>query len=95
MTKILSKLLNGFSSVAVLKVSNFKGITNYLDKIDLQEIWFLNQPFLWMDNYWKNQSKLANNPEEFLEQIRKLNLVIQFQKVSKIYEGRVKFLRSY
>jgi DNA polymerase III epsilon subunit-like protein len=94
-TKIFSKLTNGFKGIVVLKVASFQSLQNYFNKLDFLEIWFLNQPYFWIADFWKNKSRQSNNPDLFIEKLKSLHLIWQFQTVSRYYPEKVKYLKGY
>lgn len=57
-TKIISKIIHGFSGVVVFKINSLEQILKTLDSSCFAEIVLINQPYFFVDEYWKKVYKL-------------------------------------
>jgi len=57
-TKIISKIINGFSGVVICKINNLEQFLKTLDSSKFAEVVLVNQPYFFVDQYWKNVYKL-------------------------------------
>lgn len=57
-TKIISKIISGFSGVVICKINNLEQFLKTLDSTKFAEVVLVNQPYFFVDEYWKNVYKL-------------------------------------
>jgi DNA polymerase III epsilon subunit-like protein len=94
-TKIISKCLNGFTGVVVVKYNNFRSFSNHLDKINFANIWVVNQPYFFLGKFWQNQAKKTSDPDLITSFLKQTQLKINLAKITESYDGEVKYLRGY
>lgn len=94
LTKIISKLHKGFIGVCVVKLNDFNYLGTFQD-LEFSEIWILDKPFLYLHRYWQYLSNKTRNPEQFIEDLRRLHQKSQIAMVAGKSGHRVNLLKSF
>lgn len=96
MTKITSKIIHGFSGVVILKTNNLEQLLKTLDSSKFAEIILVNQPYFFVDDYWKNVYKLLGfdyySGDKELKYLYLKSLQYYYYKVYGIF---LTFVRGY
>lgn len=95
LTKVGSKLVRNFVGLAVVKMNDFNYLLKLSDLPEFEEIWIVNQPFLWVQKYWQNLSKQSSEPEYYLSSLKRLYVQSQANYFSSMTGKQVNFLRAY
>jgi DNA polymerase III epsilon subunit-like protein len=94
-TKINSKIIQGFTGVVLVKFNNLSQILKSLKTNPENEFWMLNQPYFYVHKLWKDKSKNSSKPEEYLEVSKKLYILSQQYYYYFKYGVKLGLIRSY
>jgi DNA polymerase III epsilon subunit-like protein len=85
LTKVASKLSRNPRGLVVIKASQFDKLLGMLGEAGkhkyFEQIWFLKRPFLYLHQYWLEQSHRANDSKVYLQKLRNLHIISQFNNV--------------
>jgi len=95
LTKIGSKLVRNFLGVAVLKVGSFDFLLNLKDIPEFSEIWIINSPYLFFQEFWLTRSKNSSSREGYVLELKRLYLQSILNFIYLKTSVKAKFLRSY
>jgi DNA polymerase III epsilon subunit-like protein len=79
LTKIISKVNNGFLGLLVLKHSDFEYFSRY-NTAQIQSIYLIGQPFFMISPFLLAQLKISNK-EEAKEYVYKINTISRYRKI--------------
>ncbi len=94
LTKIISKMQNGFTGVVVVKIGDFGFISKHLGQLNITNIVVTNPPYFNINGYWFMISKNFGN-ENFMRDLKALYLDYQCGFIHYKSGKVVKYLRSY
>jgi DNA polymerase III epsilon subunit-like protein len=95
LTKVGSKIERGFVGVVVTKVGDINFLLKQRNVIDFEQIWIVNQPYLWIHPFWLKRYVNNDEQEEFLLLLKKVYLEFQINQISILSKKPVNFLKSY
>jgi DNA polymerase III epsilon subunit-like protein len=95
LTKILSKMLNGFNGVVVIKVGDFGYLKKFANKLQFESVYIVNSPYFNIANYWFNQAMASGKKEGYLKELKDLYLSYIASVINKVTGKKVHYIRSY
>ncbi len=77
LTKIASKLTRGFVGIFHVRIGDF-GFLNFQKNMpEFAEIWLIDHPYIFVQDYWQNLAKQNSEPQLFIKTIQDINLHAQ------------------
>jgi hypothetical protein len=95
LTKIISKAKRNFVGVVALKINNLEYVLNQASEVSMSEIWLVNQPYLFIHEYWKQIARQTNDMQGYLDKFKQFYLLSKLYKIYSLTGLEPKFLRSY
>jgi DNA polymerase III epsilon subunit-like protein len=95
LTKIGSKLEKGFVGVVVTKVGDIYFLLRQKNIPQFEEVWIVNQPYLWVHPFWTAKAAASADSEDYLNGLKRIYLKFQINQISSLGQVRVRFLKGY
>lgn len=95
LTKIISKISNGFSGLVVLKMSNLSLLLGSVNSNNIFEIWLINHPYLFVDPQIIANIQSIQPLLEIQKTLRELYLVSQRNYYYLNFNLKINFVKSY
>ena len=90
-TKIGSKIENGFVGVVVVKFNSLDFFVNSKSVKSFGQVILYDRPYFLMHNYWFNQSKLSQDPDQFLINLKNIYLQSKINYIHQVFCCPVRF----
>jgi hypothetical protein len=95
MTKIMSRLVNGFEGILLIKQGHLDSLILIAKKIKLSQIWVLGFPNIQTPSYFYNLSKKYKNSDNFLQNIKQLGQTSFANKLGYYFECPIGIISNY
>lgn len=95
LTKILSKIKNGFSGLVILKFNNLDYLLSTIDSAKIGDIFVLNQPYFNFHSYLEKYLKNSKYYDDYKPFLKKLFLLATIYKTKEKHNKNIHFVSNY
>jgi DNA polymerase III epsilon subunit-like protein len=93
LTKIASKIEQGFTGLVIVKFSSLGYFVNESSKrSDIAEVVIYDKPYFNIHSYWYNLAKQSNDEKVFLDKLKELHLQAKVNFIHQQTGGKVEFV---